>query len=72
MSCGRTFNTTVDIRLKQWADVQLPKRCVEVSAFFTVWYDQCLATKLSVCVCGGEGGRVSVFIVCCDHLEKTS
>ncbi|KAL8571100.1 hypothetical protein ACOMHN_010561 [Nucella lapillus] len=25
-----TFNTTVDIRLKQWADVQLPKRCVEV------------------------------------------
>ncbi|XP_076451675.1 dynamin-like GTPase OPA1, mitochondrial isoform X2 [Babylonia areolata] len=25
-----TFNTTVDIRLKQWADVQLPKKCVEV------------------------------------------
>jgi hypothetical protein len=28
----RTFNTTVDIRLKQWADVQLPKKCVEVWA----------------------------------------
>ncbi|XP_025080779.1 dynamin-like 120 kDa protein, mitochondrial isoform X2 [Pomacea canaliculata] len=25
-----TFNTTVDIKLKQWADVQLPKKCVEV------------------------------------------
>ena len=24
-----TFNTTVDIRLKQWADQQLPKRSVE-------------------------------------------
>ena len=29
-SLCRTFNTTVDIRLKQWADVQLPKKCVEV------------------------------------------
>nr|KAG5710097.1 hypothetical protein BaRGS_030173 [Batillaria attramentaria] len=27
---GWTFNTTVDIKLKQWADVQLPKKCVEV------------------------------------------
>lgn len=25
-----TFNTTADIRLKQWADQMLPKRCVEV------------------------------------------
>ncbi|XP_041377783.1 dynamin-like 120 kDa protein, mitochondrial isoform X2 [Gigantopelta aegis] len=25
-----TFNTSIDIKLKQWADVQLPKRCVEV------------------------------------------
>ncbi|XP_067659659.1 dynamin-like GTPase OPA1, mitochondrial isoform X2 [Haliotis asinina] len=25
-----TFNTAVDIKLKAWADVQLPKRCVEV------------------------------------------
>ena len=24
-----TFNTTVDIRLKQWADQQLPRRSVE-------------------------------------------
>ena len=34
--CGRTFNTTVDIRLKQWADVQLPKKCVEVSAVLSL------------------------------------
>jgi len=26
----RTFNTTVDIKLKQWADAMLPKKCVEV------------------------------------------
>lgn len=25
-----TFNTMVDIKLKQWADQQLPKKCVEV------------------------------------------
>ncbi|KAB7497194.1 Dynamin-like protein, mitochondrial [Armadillidium nasatum] len=25
-----TFNTTADIRLKQWTDQQLPKKCVEV------------------------------------------
>ncbi|XP_021372527.1 dynamin-like 120 kDa protein, mitochondrial isoform X2 [Mizuhopecten yessoensis] len=25
-----TFNTTVDIRLKQWADAVLPRKCVEV------------------------------------------
>lgn len=25
-----TFNTTVDIRLKQWAESQLPLKCVEV------------------------------------------
>ena len=26
----RVFNTTVDIKLKQWADKVLPRRCVEV------------------------------------------
>lgn len=26
-----TFNTTVDIRLRQWADEQLPRRSVEVA-----------------------------------------
>ncbi|XP_068201183.1 dynamin-like GTPase OPA1, mitochondrial isoform X5 [Palaemon carinicauda] len=25
-----TFNTTADIKLKQWADITLPKKCVEV------------------------------------------
>ena len=25
-----TFNTTADIKLKQWADQTLPKKCVEV------------------------------------------
>lgn len=25
-----TFNTTADIKLKQWADGMLPKKCVEV------------------------------------------
>ncbi|CAG5123466.1 unnamed protein product, partial [Candidula unifasciata] len=25
-----TFNTTVDIKLRQWAEVQLPKKCVEI------------------------------------------
>ena len=25
-----TFNTTVDIKLKQWAEAQLGKKCVEV------------------------------------------
>ena len=25
-----SFNTTVDIKLKQWAEKQLPQKCVEV------------------------------------------
>ena len=25
-----TFNTTADIKLKQWADVTLPRKCVEI------------------------------------------
>jgi len=25
-----TFNTTVDIRLKQWAEDQLPSKCVQI------------------------------------------
>ena len=29
VSCLGTFNTTVDIRLKQWADQQLPRKSVE-------------------------------------------
>lgn len=26
-----SFNTTVDIKLKQWAEKQLPQKCVEVN-----------------------------------------
>lgn len=29
-SLSGTFNTTADIKLKQWADQMLPKKCVEV------------------------------------------
>lgn len=29
-SCIGTFNTTVDIKLKQWAEAQLGRKCVEV------------------------------------------
>lgn len=31
VSLYSVFNTTVDIKLKQWADNMLPKKCVEVS-----------------------------------------
>lgn len=29
-TCSGTFNTTVDIKLKQWTDKQLPNKAVEV------------------------------------------
>lgn len=46
-----TFNTTVDIKLKQWTDKQLPTKAVEVSALLTA-----LLWLLTACAGWPRGG----------------